>query len=139
MPTKTRYIAPESPAEPKPEAKGIPVETLDNGQVRVELRDGAKVTFKEPKVRQFILMESWSKDPANKDYLTESGTVVKLAHSCITEVDGEPFTQGFEDWVDNLNIRDMEAVGVALASFQSCFEYLNELNEKAKSTTGTTV
>jgi hypothetical protein len=127
MPVKTRYIAPAEPeAEPKPEAEGILVETLSDGKVRVELRDGTKVTFREPKVRQFLLMDSWAKDPENAVYASESGITIKLTHLCIAEINGEPFTLDFESWIDNLAIQDMEALGSALASFRSVFEYLQE-------------
>jgi hypothetical protein len=71
-------------------------------------------------------MESWGKDPANKDYMTDSGTVLKLCHSCILEINGEPFTEDFDTWLDNLGVRDMERYSALMANFQSVFEYLQE-------------
>jgi hypothetical protein len=124
MPTKTRQLTPQP--ESTKEAGGILVETLDNGQARVALSDGSVVTMREPKVKQFILMESWGKDPANKDYMTDSGTVLKLCHSCILEINGEPFTEDFDTWLDNLGVRDMERYSALMANFQSVFEYLQE-------------
>ncbi|MBW4483022.1 MAG: hypothetical protein KME14_10800 [Tildeniella torsiva UHER 1998/13D] len=131
MPTKTRHIDP-LPAAPKAQSQDIVVETLDDGQVRVALRDGDKVTFKEPKVKQFLLMDSWAKDPENAIYASETGITVKLCHLCITDVNGEPFTLDFDTWIDDLDIRDMEALGSALATFQSVFEYLNAKAKEAE-------
>ncbi|MBE9110307.1 hypothetical protein IQ273_12880 [Nodosilinea sp. LEGE 07298] len=146
MPSKTRHIDPLPAVEPKPEAEtqteDIVIETLSDGKVRVTLRNEDKVTFKEPKVKQFLLMDSWAKDPENSMYSSETGITVKLCHLCIAEVNGLPFTLDFDTWIDDLDIRDMEALGSALATFRSVFEYLNRKAaeaEAAKKAARTTV
>lgn len=125
MPTKTRSLP------KKPAAAPIPVDQLEDGKVQVTLSSGVKLTIKEPKVKQFLLMDSWLKDEDSQDFHSDVGTVLKLTHSCITEMDGEPFHQSFDEWTDNLDVRDMEVVGAALSRFQSFLDYLAEKSQGA--------
>jgi hypothetical protein len=115
MPSKTRKI----------QSDAIPVLELGDGTIEVKFSNGDVYTLREPKVRQFIKLDSWVKDenvPA--DLKSEAGVPLYIFHLSVRKKNGKPFDEDFIDWVDVLEIRDMEVVGAALATFQSLLEYL---------------
>lgn len=108
----------------KKEEATIEVLVHEDESVSVTLRNGDVYTLREPKVRAFMQIESWtnSDDPMVK---TKTGLAMKVISVCIKAKNGEPYQiANFEDFCDEVDVRDMEVFGAALANFRSVFEYL---------------
>jgi hypothetical protein len=115
MPTKTR---PGIAAVPPSDEPAGPIKTLEDGHVQATLKDGSTLVFREPKVKQFLLIESWLKDDKN-EYHADTAAVLKMAHLCLVGDD-----RTFDEFLDELDIQDLEVLGQALSTFRSVFEFL---------------
>jgi hypothetical protein len=104
----------------------IKVQELSDGSVVVKTKDGTEYGMKEPRVKAFMELESWtnSDDPLVK---TQLGVAMKVISLCIHQKNGEPYkVTDFDQFCDDISVEDVEVLGAGLASFQSVFEYLND-------------
>lgn len=119
--------APEPQEGQQDQEQGIAVEYDEEaGTATVELCDGTSVTLKEPKARAILQMESWQKT-APPEKAGHGFAQVKLAHTCITTFNGKPEKPGFDDFIDMLEVEDLEVLAAALA----CFPAIQRLNRRA--------
>lgn len=102
------------------------------GIVEFSLENGAEITLKEPKAKAFLLMNSWMQS-APEEYKSNEFASMKLAHSCMIKYSHSE--QGnaspkFEEFLDQLEVGDIERVAAALGCFRKVF---NQLADKAAS------
>jgi hypothetical protein len=106
------------------------------GAVEFELVDGTSITIKEPKAKAFLLMNSWMQN-ASEEYKSDQFAAMKLAHSCMVNYShpekGNKIPT-FDEFLDELEVEDIERVGAALGCFRNVFD---RLADKAASISGT--
>lgn len=106
------------------------------GIVEFQLENGTEIVIKEPKAKAFLLMNSWMQS-APEEYKSDQFAAMKLAHSCITKYSNPnkgSVIPTFNEFIDELEIEDIERVGAALGCFRKVFD---RLAEKAASISGT--
>ncbi|MBW4421191.1 MAG: hypothetical protein KME13_18480 [Myxacorys californica WJT36-NPBG1] len=103
------------------EEKGYEVDydsTLDTASV--VLSSGTQITLKSPKAKALLKMQSWYEN-ASEEYQSDSFAAMKLAHTCLINSN-----QSFDEFLESLEIEDIERVGAALTCFRNVFDKLKK-------------
>jgi hypothetical protein len=118
--------------EPESNPEGYPVnlqfDELEN-RVTFQLYDGTQIELKSPKGKQFLQIQSWYQS-APEEYRSDVFSSIKLAHTCMVSyipLNSKLSTvPSFEDFLDTLEVEDIERVGSAL----TCFRAVRKLQDK---------
>lgn len=116
--TEAQEAVAESPVvEPTSQVKSFTVEHDDEaGTVSFELADGTAVVLREPKAKQFLMVQSWIRKQPDEDLRSDEFAMLRLAHAAST---------GLPDWntfLDNLEPEDMLRVVRAIGFFRDSIE-----------------
>lgn len=106
----------ERQATCEPAAKSFFVEQdTEAGTIEFDFTTGQHIVLREPKAKQFLLMQSWMRT-APEEYQTEEFAMVRLAHACMK--DAPPF----DVFLDSLEAEDLLRLVSAIAFFRAHVE-----------------